>query len=118
MASSSAMVPEPKVASWSSRATASRTLPSPARAIKRSAASLASISSAAAICRAGAETSSEGTRRKWNSWQRERMVAGTASISVVAKMKTRWGGGSSTILSRASKAWRERRWISSITTTL
>jgi hypothetical protein len=65
-----------------------------------------------------AATSSAGTRRKWNSWQRERMVAGTASASVVAKTKTRCGGGSSTILSRASKAWRDRRWISSSTTTL
>ena len=119
MASSSAMLPAPKVASWSSRATASRTLPSPARAIKperrrRSPRSPRPRRS----CRAGAATTSEGTRRKWNSWQRERMVAGTASISVVAKMNTRWGGGSSMILSRASKAWRERRWISSITTTL
>ena len=58
------------------------------------------------------------TRRKWNSWQRDRIVAGTASISVVAKMKTRCGGGSSTILSSASNAWRDRRWISSSTTTL
>ncbi len=112
------MAPEPKVASWSSRATASRTLPSPARAIRRRAVSLAAMDSAAQISRSRPATSGDGTRRKWNSWQRDRMVAGTASISVVAKMKTRWGGGSSTILSRASKAWRDRRWTSSSTTTL
>ena len=106
------------MASWSSRATESRTLPSPARAISRSAVSLAWIASDSQIVRRWAASAGDGTRRKWNSWQRDRMVAGTASISVVAKMKTRCGGGSSTIFSRASKAWRDRRWISSSTTTL
>ena len=45
--------------------------------------------SAALSRRRWATTTGAGTRRKWYSWQRDRMVAGTASISVVAKMKTR-----------------------------
>ena len=43
-------------------------------------------------------------RRKSNRWQRDRMVAGTLWISVVARMKSTWDGGSSSVFSRALNA--------------
>ena len=48
--------------------------------------------------------SSGSIRVKSYRWQRERMVAGTFWISVVAKIKITWAGGSSRVLSSALKA--------------
>ena len=54
-------------------------------------------------------------RRKSKRWQRETMVAGTFWGSVVARMNTTWGGGSSRVLSRALKAELESLCTSSMT---
>ena len=51
-------------------------------------------------------------------WQRESTVAGTFWISVVAKMKMTWEGGSSMILSSALKALLESMCTSSMIYTL
>ena len=48
--------------------------------------------------------SSGPMRVKSYRWQRERMVAGTFWISVVARMKMTWAGGSSSVFSSALKA--------------
>ena len=48
--------------------------------------------------------SSGPMRVKSYRWQRERMVAGTFWISVVARMKMTWAGGSSSVFSNALKA--------------
>ena len=58
-----------------------------------------------------------GTRAKSKRWQRERMVSGSFCGSVVAKMNTRWGGGSSRVLSSAANASFESWWTSSMMTT-
>ena len=49
-----------------------------------------------------------------NTCDRDWIVGGTFSISVVAIMKTTCGGGSSIDFSSASKACAERRWTSSM----
>ena len=43
-------------------------------------------------------------RRKSNRWHRDRMVGRTLWGSVVAKMKSTWGGGSSRVFSKALNA--------------
>ena len=48
--------------------------------------------------------SSGPMRVKSYRWQRDRMVAGTFWISVVARIKMTWAGGSSSVLSSALKA--------------
>ena len=53
-------------------------------------------------------------RRKLYCWQRERMVAGTLCTSVVAKMNTMYGGGSSMVFSRALNALLESMCTSSM----
>ena len=53
-------------------------------------------------------------RLKLNRWQRDRMVGSTFCISVVARMNSRWAGGSSMIFSSALKASRESMWTSSM----
>ena len=100
---------------WSNALCASRMLPSPARAI--------SISAASSIC------DLLGGRRCARSWsaicltpivfssntcERDWIVGGTLSISVVAIMKTTCGGGSSIDFSSASNDCGERRWTSSM----
>ena len=47
-------------------------------------------------------------------WQRERMVAGILWYSVVARMNTTWGGGSSSVFSSALKASGVSMWTSSM----
>ena len=47
-------------------------------------------------------------------WQRDRMVIGIFSTSVVAKMNLTCGGGSSSVLSRALKAALDSMWTSSM----
>ena len=57
---------------------------------------------------------SAGMRRKSKRWVRLMMVAGTLWVSVVARMKTTWSGGSSTIFSSALKACALSMWTSSM----
>ena len=51
--------------------------------------------------------------RKSKRWQRESTVAGIFFGSVVARMKTTCGGGSSSVLRKALKAGPESMWTSS-----
>ena len=53
-------------------------------------------------------------RRKSKRWQRETMVSGILCGSVVASTKTTFGGGSSSVFSRALKASRVSMWTSSM----
>ena len=59
------------------------------------------------------EISSGESRWKSNRWHRETIVVGSLWISVVAKMKTTWGGGSSKIFKNALNAPVESMWTSS-----
>ena len=59
-------------------------------------------------------TSVSVRRRKSKRWQRERIVAGILWRSVVARMKTAWDGGSSSVLRSAWKAAEEIAWTSSM----
>ncbi|OPZ22981.1 MAG: hypothetical protein BWZ10_00114 [candidate division BRC1 bacterium ADurb.BinA364] len=52
--------------------------------------------------------------RNASAWQRERIVSGIFSISVVAKMKTTNSGGSSRVLSSALNAAMESMCTSSM----
>ena len=90
-------------------------LPSAVRAIRWRASRSMSIRSPSAI-RASCSMMTPGGRR-WKSkhWQRELMVAGILSGSVVAKMKMTPSGGSSRVFNRALKAPLESIWTSSIT---
>ena len=84
----------------------SRRLPSPASAIQERPLSLIRIFSSVAIFFRFSAICFSGIRRKSKHWQRERIVAGTFWVSVVAKMKITWPGGSSRVLRRALKASR------------
>lgn len=66
--------------------------------------SVSGMFSAAAISISLLAMSPGVMRRKSNRWQRDRMVAGTLWISVVARMKSTWDGGSSSVFSRALNA--------------
>ncbi len=92
----------------------SRRLPSPASAIQASPVSLIRIPSAAAIFLRLSAMSRSGILRKSKDWQRERIVAGTLWVSVVAKMKITWAGGSSRVFRSALKASRVSMWTSSM----
>ena len=48
--------------------------------------------------------SASGMRPNSKRWQRERMVAGIFCSSVVARMKTMYAGGSSSVFNSALKA--------------
>ncbi len=89
-------------------------LPSPARAISMIAASSTAISSAAAIVRSCSAIGLTPIAFSSKTCDRDWIVAGTFSISVVAIMKMTCGGGSSIDFSSASNAWFERRWTSSM----
>jgi hypothetical protein len=89
-------------------------LPSPARAISINAASSASIFSASAIRRNCSTICFTPIVLSSNTCERDWMVAGTLSISVVAIMKTMCGGGSSIDLSSASNDCAESRCTSSM----
>ena len=98
------IVPPVAEASWSSVDSASRNAPRPPRAISASAASGTSIPSPSAIRRSLRIRSGSRGRWKTNVWQRERTVGSTFWSSVVQKMKSRWGGGSSISFSSAFQA--------------
>ena len=76
-------------------------LPSPDRASSNSASGSAWICSASAMRASWSATLRAPIVRSSNSCERDRMVSGILCSSVVAIMKTTWGGGSSTDLSKA-----------------
>jgi len=88
--------------------------PAAARAIRKIAASSAVTFSASQIFFRCAAMSRVGMLRKSNRWHRERMVAGSRSASVVAKMNFTCSGGSSRVLRRALKASLVSMWTSSM----
>ncbi|MBA7592690.1 hypothetical protein ES708_34883 [subsurface metagenome] len=53
-------------------------------------------------------------RLKSKRWQRDMIVGNTLCISVVASTKITWGGGSSSVLSRALEALLLSIWTSSM----
>ncbi len=79
------------------------TLRPPARCTD-SASSSASMPSCTQISRMRSIRSLKSTERKLKCWQREAMVAGILCDSVVHRMKTAHGGGSSMVFSSALKA--------------
>ncbi|OQC28507.1 MAG: hypothetical protein BWX71_00791 [Deltaproteobacteria bacterium ADurb.Bin072] len=93
---------------------ASRMLPSACSAMVTRASSLMVMCSWAATDCRRATMSSTLMRRKSYRWQRESTVTGTLASSVVARMKTTWGGGSSSVFSRALNALLESMWTSSM----
>ena len=110
----SVMRPSENAATWSNRVYASRIEPVASRAIQSRAPSSASTPmSPAALPRSLSITSSVKSL-KLKCWQRLLMVAGTLWSSVVAKMNTMYGGGSSMVLRSALKALFESMCTSSI----
>ena len=89
-------------------------LPSPARASSVSAASSIWICSASAIAWSWSAICLTPIVLSSNTCERDWMVGGTFSSSVVAIMKTTCGGGSSIDLRSASKACCDSRWTSSM----
>ncbi len=83
---------------------ASRKLPEAERAIVATAPSSTSISSAAATRFSTSEICSSEGRWKSKRWQRSAIVAITLCDSVVARTKTVFGGGSSSVLRKAFQA--------------
>ena len=112
--SSAEMLSPANAITWSNALCASRMLPSPARAISISAASSIRICSASAIVRSWSAIGLTPIVFSSNTCERDWMVAGTFSISVVAIMKTTCGGGSSIDFRSASKDCGESRWTSSM----
>ncbi len=76
--------------------------------------SSAATPSSEAASRSFPRISAAEMSRKLYCWHRERMVAGTLWTSVVAKMNTTYGGGSSMVFSSALKALLESMWTSSM----
>ena len=112
--SSAAIVVPAKPMTWSNALCASRMLPSPARAISIRAASSTSIFSAAAMARSWSAICLTPIAFSSNTCDRDWIVGGTLSISVVAIMKTTCGGGSSIDLRSASNDCGDSRWTSSM----
>ncbi len=92
---------------------ASRKLPAAARAIAATAPSEISIPSEAETRRITSAICSSDGRWKSKRWQRSTIVAITLCGSVVARMKTVLGGGSSRVLRNAFHASRVSMWASS-----
>ena len=103
---------------WSKSESASRALPSAARATSASAWSLTWIRSWSATLRRCRARSRAEIMRKSYCWQRERIVSGILWYSVVAKMNFTRGGGSSSVFSSALKAAPEIWCTSSMIQTL
>ena len=110
-ASLTSSVPEK---SWSSRLSPSRIEPAAARATRNSASSSALTFSASQIFFRWSVICRVEMSRKSNRWQRERMVAGTFTGSVVEKMNLTCWGGSSRVFSSALKASLVSMWTSSM----
>ena len=97
---------------------ASRMAPSASRAISSAPSLVSSKPSCPAMYSTRLAISSGPMRVKSYRWQRDRMVAGTFWISVVAKMKITWAGGSSSVFSSALNAAVESMCTSSMIYTL
>ena len=109
------MVVPANAMTWSNALCASRMLPSPARASSVSAAVVdAESASAAAIAWSWSAICLTPIVLSSNTCDRDWIVGGTFSSSVVAIMKTTCGGGSSIDLRSASKDCCESRWTSSM----
>ena len=83
-------------------------------AIQNRASSSASMPISDAACARRPLIVSSGISWKLNCWQRLLIVAGTFCVSVVAKMKTTYSGGSSIVLRRALNALWLSMWTSSM----
>ena len=94
----------PKATSWSRVPSASRKLPEAERAIIAVAPLSTSIPSAAETRPSTSEICSIEGRWKSKRWQRSAIVAITLCASVVARTKTVFGGGSSSVLRKAFQA--------------
>ena len=103
-----------ETASCSSTFSASRRLPHAARAIMYSTAGSHSISSAPHTSASRSTTSSLLSRRKSKRWQRLIIVKGIVWTSVVARIRTVLGGGSSSVFNNALKAGKVIMWTSSM----
>ena len=107
-----------EIESCSSRFSASRRLPHAIRAIISRTPGSASISSASQTSISRSITSSLESRLKSNRWQRLMTVAGSFWASVVARIITMRGGGSSSVFSSALNASRVSMCTSSMMYTL
>ena len=106
--------PPPCAIAWSSIDSPSRTEPSAARASSASASGEISTFSAWAILPKCSIRVSCGTRLRSKRWQRLSTVTGTLRISVVANRNFTCGGGSSSVLSSALKAFSDSMCTSSM----
>ena len=93
---------------------ASRKLPEAERAIIATAPSSISICSLAATRRRTTAISSREGRAKSKRWQRSAIVGITLWASVVARTKTVFGGGSSSVFRKAFHASLVNMWASSM----
>ena len=96
-------LPPPSAIAWSVRLRASRMLPLAATARSLTAASSEEMFSAFRIFCSSPEISSTLKALSLNCMQRERMVTGSFSGSVVARMNFTYSGGSSRVFRRALK---------------
>ena len=106
--------PLPDTAACSKSDWPSRIEPKAYRAIRRKASPSQRIFSADAMSWRRERISSSVSIRKSSRCTRERIVSGIRFGSVVAKMKTTWGGGSSRIFSSPLNADFESMWTSSM----
>ncbi len=111
---SSATRPAPAEMTRSRVVRASRMEPCPASARRRREPSSQVTPSCSQTCLSRASITGTGISRKGKICTRLLMVSGTSCSSVVASTNTAWAGGSSRILSRASKALRLIMWTSSM----
>ena len=112
---SSALIgPEAAPSSCSKSDWLSRMLPAARRAISVRASAVTSAPSASTICARRRAIAGASTVWKSNRWQRERIVIGSLSGSVVQSTNFTWDGGSSSVLSNALKASRVSMWTSSM----
>ena len=107
-----------EVINWSSRFVPSRRLPPDARPMSRSTSGDTSAPSSCAMPVSRSIMSCMAMRWKSNRWQRETMVGGSRSGSVVARTNTLCGGGSSSVLRNALNASFVRACASSMMYTL
>ena len=112
--SAAVTLPPPETAACSKRDCPSRIDPKAYRAMRARASSSAEIPSARAISDSRPRTSASVSMRKSNRCTRERIVSGMRLGSVVARMNTTWGGGSSSVFSSPLKACFDSMWTSSM----
>ena len=106
--------PAPETAACSNSDCPSRIDPKAYRAMRERASSSTATPSARAISSRRPRTSGSVSIRKSKRWQRDRIVSGMRLGSVVARMKTTCGGGSSSVFSSPLKAAFDSMWTSSM----